>query len=81
MDQPSFKILPPKVAAELVGVCGRTISAMVDRDQFPRPVRVSANRIGFLEHEVTAWISQRIAERDAQAPAVSSEERVESSNK
>lgn len=36
---------------------------------FPKHVRVSANRIAWVEAEVDAWIAARIAERDRRAAA------------
>ena len=34
---------------------------------FPKRVALGANRHGWAEHEVDAWIRERIAERDATA--------------
>ncbi len=31
---------------------------------FPKPVRMSANSVAFVESEIDAWIEARIAERD-----------------
>jgi len=47
---------------------GRThIYKEVGAGRFPRPIRVSRGRVGWLEHEVQAWIAARVAERDAAA--------------
>jgi prophage regulatory protein len=32
--------------------------------RFPRPIRISEQRIGWLEHEIDAWLADRVAERD-----------------
>lgn len=32
---------------------------------FPRRVRISDNRIGYVESEIDAWIDSRVAARDA----------------
>ena len=53
------RILPPKVAADRVGVHIRTLQRMVQDDDFVKPVRVSSNRIGFLEAAVNGWIASR----------------------
>jgi predicted DNA-binding transcriptional regulator AlpA len=37
----------------------RTIERMVERGEFVRPVRTSPGRLGFIEHEVDAWIESR----------------------
>jgi prophage regulatory protein len=34
---------------------------------FPRPIKLSAKAVGWLEHEIDAWIKERIAERDRAA--------------
>ena len=35
--------------------------------EFPRPVRIGDNSVGFVESEIDAWIAARIAERDGLA--------------
>ncbi len=42
------------------------------RGTFPKPIRLGGKAAGWIESEVEAWITQRIAARDAQA---SSQER------
>ena len=37
----------------------------IQRGQFPRPIRIGARAIGFVEAEVEDWIDTRIAERDS----------------
>lgn len=34
---------------------------------FPKPVRLGANRVAFIQAEIQQWIKDRIAERDAKA--------------
>ncbi len=53
------RILPPKITADRVGVNIRTLQRMVKDDGFVKPIRVSANRIGFLESAVNGWIASR----------------------
>lgn len=67
MGVSDVKIRSPKSIAARLGVCTQTVFNMVTRGEFPRAVRVSENRLGFIEHEVDDWIAQRIAERDAAA--------------
>jgi predicted DNA-binding transcriptional regulator AlpA len=47
----------------------RHISGLSERSQtrtpdFPRPVEMSAGRVGLVEDEVVAWVEGRIAARD-----------------
>lgn len=53
------RILPPKITAERAGVSLRTLQRMVRAGEFPKPVIISANRIGFVEAAVNGWIASR----------------------
>jgi len=56
---------------ETGGLSSRHIMRMVDEGKFPQPVRLTegserrGGRIAFVKSEVRAWITARIAERDA----------------
>ena len=39
----------------------------VRHGQFPKPIRIGARAIGFIEAEVDAWIDARMVERDGGA--------------
>lgn len=43
------------------------------KDQFPRHIQLSANRVGWLESEVNEWLRDRIAARDAKPTPVPAE--------
>lgn len=53
------RILPPKVTAARLGLSDRTVQRLVAAGNFVEPVRVSKNRIGFLEESVNNWIATR----------------------
>ena len=38
---------------------------LIRAGKFPKPIRLSENRVAFCEHEIDAWIELKIAERDA----------------
>lgn len=63
--------MPEPSLLRTTDVCARcaigrsSLFAMVARNEFPRPVKVLGRRIAFVESEVTAWLTQRLAERDA----------------
>jgi prophage regulatory protein len=40
------------------------IRELVARGQFPKPIKIGANRVGFIEAEVDDWLRARAAERD-----------------
>jgi prophage regulatory protein len=35
------------------------------RGEFPRPVKLGPRSVGWLEHEIEAWLAARVAEREA----------------
>jgi prophage regulatory protein len=41
-----------------------TIYEMISRNDFPRPIPLSAKAVGWCEDELLAWQDARIAERD-----------------
>ena len=41
------------------------IYKLIDRGQFPRPVRLGERKVAFVEREIDAWIRSKIEERDA----------------
>jgi prophage regulatory protein len=46
-----------------VGLTRRWIWKLERDGKFPKRVKVTPNRIGWLEHEVDAWIEAKAAER------------------
>lgn len=57
--------LPIEEASRRCGMSRRTIYRMIEENQFPKPVNLSARRIAFIEAEITAWQTARIKERAA----------------
>lgn len=54
--------------ADVIRATGLRRSSIYERvsaGTFPRPIRLSERSVGWLAHEVLAWVHQRIAERDA----------------
>lgn len=46
------------------GIPGSSLYEMMAKGSFPKPVRVSPRRVGWIESEVDEWQKQRVAERD-----------------
>ena len=42
------------------GLGRSTIYSLISRGDFPKPVLLGARAVGFLEHEIDAWISARV---------------------
>ncbi len=43
------------------------LQRLVTAGKFPKPVKLGPQTVGFLEHEIDAWIVERAKERDAAA--------------
>lgn len=58
------KILDISAASERTGLSRRTIYLEIADGRFPRPVQLTARRVGWVESEIEDWIAVRIAARD-----------------
>ena len=58
------KILRFPTVIEKTGLSRSTIYLKVSEGEFPKPISLGANSIGFLEAEVDKWIESRISKRD-----------------
>src|SRR5262249_27040640 len=56
----------PDVEAR-VGLKQTAIYDGVTKGTFPKPVPLGKRAVGWLEHEIDAWLDARIAERDAES--------------
>lgn len=45
----------------LTTLCRSSIYALIQKDRFPRPVRIADQRVAWVKQEVTAWVNDRIA--------------------
>lgn len=50
---------------EKVGYSRMHIYRLEKAGKFPRRIQLSPNSIGWLAHEVDAWLESKVAERDA----------------
>lgn len=64
-----MQILRRRDVERKTGQARSTIYDGMAAGTFPRPIRLSAKAVGWLESEVEAWIADRIAERDGPARA------------
>jgi prophage regulatory protein len=65
---PAERILPIEEVFNRTGLRRTSIYDLVKRGLFPPPVSLGAvRRVGFVESEVNAWISDRIAASRAKA--------------
>lgn len=60
----SEKFLRRRDVCAATGLPVSTLYALMQRGAFPRPVRTSPGRVGWLQSEISAWQQARISERD-----------------
>ena len=58
------KILPIDDVLERTGLSRRTLYQEVSDSRFPRPVQLTARRVGWPEADVEQWLVDKIAARD-----------------
>ena len=60
----SVKILRREAVEDITGLPTSSLYDEMAAGRFPRPVKLSARRVGWLESEVDEWLAGKIAERD-----------------
>jgi prophage regulatory protein len=61
------KMLSKRQVKELVLYSPQHIARLEAAGQFPKRVKLGANRVGWIEEEVLAWLDERIEARDQQS--------------
>ncbi|WP_428660482.1 helix-turn-helix transcriptional regulator [Reyranella sp.] len=61
------RFLRLKAVVDETGLPPSSIYAEMAKGAFPKPVKLSANRVAWLENSIEAWKAERIAERDQAA--------------
>jgi predicted DNA-binding transcriptional regulator AlpA len=59
-----LKILRRREVQNLTGLPTSSLYQLIANAEFPRPVKLSARRVGWLASEVKSWIARRLADRD-----------------
>jgi prophage regulatory protein len=59
------KIIRKPKTLEKTGLSRSRLYAEIQAGRFPKPVKLSARAVGWIESEVDAWIESKIAEREA----------------
>lgn len=60
-----MEVLRKKQVSKIIGLSCVHIMRKVKAGDFPRPIRLGANSIGWLSTDVKSWIDKKVAERDA----------------
>jgi prophage regulatory protein len=74
------RVLRMAATMDMVGLRESQIREKVAAGEFPKPIRLSASgrAVGFLEHELEAYLDERIAERDrGYTPSAAEQARIE----
>ena len=64
MDQQLHKIVRLADLSQFCGLRRTQIEALIADGKFPRPVKLSTRRKGWIESELIAWQQAHIAKRD-----------------
>ncbi|RZN25581.1 AlpA family phage regulatory protein [Bradyrhizobium sp. Leo121] len=60
------RVVRAREVCRLIGLSRPTLWRLVQRDQFPKPFRLSSSAaVGWLETDILAWIAARAAQRDS----------------
>ncbi len=54
------RILRRPAVLAMTGLSCSTIYDLMSKNQFPRRVKIGVRAVGWLEHEVTAWINDQV---------------------
>lgn len=62
-----MKLLKTKEVEALTSLTRQRLWELRRAGKFPKPVRLTPRRVGYVEDEVLAWLAARVAERDGRA--------------
>jgi prophage regulatory protein len=60
-DPHSPRLISAHEVSHKTSLSRTTLWRLIQEDQFPAPVRLSANRVGWSEKAVEAWIANKLA--------------------
>ena len=63
-NQQQLSILRRKQVEDRTGLSRSTIYLRIQEGTFPRPISLGARAVGWLEHEIEAWLAACIENRD-----------------
>ncbi|MES0074688.1 AlpA family transcriptional regulator [Mesorhizobium sp. M0058] len=63
----STRILPIDGVLDRTGLSRRTLYQEISDGRFPKPIQLTARRVGWPEADIEAWLQARIEARDRAA--------------
>jgi prophage regulatory protein len=61
----TLRVVRLATACHRTGLTAPTLYRLMQLGQFPRSILLGGNSRGWLDHEITAWLKERIAARDS----------------
>ena len=58
-SQPGLTVLRRPQVESRTGLSRSSLYALIASGQFPAPIRLTANTVGWLENDIERWIAQR----------------------
>ena len=63
-NQTKLSILRLKKVKDRTGLSRSTIYLRIQEGTFPRPINLGARAVGWIEHEIEAWLTSCLENRD-----------------
>ena len=64
-NQTKLTILRLKKVKDRTGLSRSTIYLRIQEGTFPRPINLGARAVGWIEHEIEAWLTSCLENRDS----------------
>jgi prophage regulatory protein len=68
-DTQPIRILRRWQVQNTVGLSRATIYQMMREGRFPKPVKISARAVGWIEHDIQEWLMKRVGSTHSPPPA------------
>ena len=69
-NQTKLKILRLNKVKDRTGLSRSTIYLRIQEGTFPRPINLGARAVGWIEHEIEAWLTSCLENRDSRQEAL-----------
>lgn len=66
MNETPTTVLRRQQVESRVGLRRSAIYGLMSAGAFPRPIRLGEKSVGWLAHEIDAWLADRISQRDSE---------------
>lgn len=63
----SMKLIRIKEVMNRTGLARSTVYKYINEDKFPKPIKLGARAVAWVESEIEDWINRIIQQRDSQA--------------